>query len=288
MDSATKELWQKVIHELEYLNRTLNSFLKLTHRPRQNGVPTQDNEHETTEQDGHHDIGVTIPQPHFGPRPQASHQPQNKWYHPRYWWGRQLTWWKPRFEVIAVFFAIGYAVVTYFQWRDQARNFKQSQRPWVGAYFKSPVFKVEQGSPIVYSFAIHNFGQSPALNAQTKHQIEVIPNKNDGNSAEWNKTQQVMDNIDTTAQPDNQTIFNGQDVPVIGTSYPVFWPEVGPKQAEAIQNETLILALFGKVTYSDIFGDAHVSTFCVVYKAHNFDPSLQNGWKGCPIKTTAN
>jgi hypothetical protein len=43
-----------------------------------------------------------------------------------------MQWWKSALEVIAIPFAIGYAIISYFQWRDAAHNFRGDERAWLG------------------------------------------------------------------------------------------------------------------------------------------------------------
>ena len=123
MDSATKGFWDKVVHELQRLNRTLEELLKFVDRPRQ--------QHNPAVEDQAYSNNATDPASgkmaldfHVRPSPKQQPGPQKKRY-------QSFDWWKSRLEVAAYIFAVVYAVITYFQWRDLRHNFMVDERAWV-------------------------------------------------------------------------------------------------------------------------------------------------------------
>jgi hypothetical protein len=69
---------------------------------------------------------------------------------------RRLKW-KSALEVIGIIAGIGYAIITFLQWRDLGRNFKDSQRAWVGPNFTVPVIDLgDAKTPAKYRFLLHN------------------------------------------------------------------------------------------------------------------------------------
>src|SRR5438445_3423263 len=95
-------------------------------------APGQQN--QTTDRPEHnadHEGDATIRQPPLKPQvktaPKQTGKPSDPWH-------KTLQGWKAVLEVIAIPFALGYAVVTYCQWRDMQRNFLIDERAWVIPY----------------------------------------------------------------------------------------------------------------------------------------------------------
>jgi hypothetical protein len=208
----------------------------------------------------------------------------------------QTPQWKMVLEVSAFLLGLIFARTYYGQWqaaegqlKAAQANFKQSQRPWLGPNFKSPVFRFnDQGSGVAYTFTLHNYGQSPAIASKVRTSITVQPGDTD-----WNHIQAKMDAVITdSSRP--MTIFGGQDMPIAGpTNYPNgsatnnVLPLLDPHALELIAQEEVRIIVYGKVSYGDEFGEDHITTYCVFYMPRNIDPSQSGGWSGCPVKTTA-
>jgi hypothetical protein len=58
------------------------------------------------------------------PSPTNGNQSKKSWY-------KTLSGWKLLLEVIAIPFAIAYAIVTFFQWQDLRHNFQVDERAWI-------------------------------------------------------------------------------------------------------------------------------------------------------------
>jgi hypothetical protein len=94
-------------------------------------------------------------------------------------WYKTLQGWKTLLEVIAIPFAITYAVVTWCQWRDLRNNFEIEQRAWI--YFKDLKTNraVANGVPGVidgYTFSaiLENSGNTPATQAFIYFTSDVV------------------------------------------------------------------------------------------------------------------
>jgi hypothetical protein len=81
------------------------------------------------------------------------------------WW---KTWraWKRLLEIAVGLAAVGYAVITYMQWRDLGRNFEMDQRAWLGI----ASINTEGAAGSINSFRVgrlsltlQNSGKTPAL-----------------------------------------------------------------------------------------------------------------------------
>ena len=70
----------------------------------------------------------TLAVPEVPPTPPDTPKTKSPWYKSREKWEIAKT----VLEVVAIPFAIGYAVVTYRQWRDLQGNFEVEKRPWIG------------------------------------------------------------------------------------------------------------------------------------------------------------
>jgi hypothetical protein len=86
------------------------------------------------------------------------------------WWIRMWVWepWKRGLSVAAGLATVGYAVITWHQWRDLRHNFQVDQRPWIDITDFRPMDKwywnATAGTFIVnMSFTLRNTGKTPAI-----------------------------------------------------------------------------------------------------------------------------
>ena len=97
------------------------------------------------------------------PTPGDADQPNKPWY-------KTLDGWKTFLEIVGIPFGIGYAVVTYCQWRDLKENFRNDQRPYVLSTNAEPA----ADSPLLigklqfWQLQTANYGKSPAINVRIK------------------------------------------------------------------------------------------------------------------------
>ena len=116
MDKATKALGQRVA-ALEKLIHTLpNTPGKQNEKPVSNASDT-DREINS--------LAATASRlTNRNPTPKQSHDTKQKWY-------QSFKWWKSRIQFAALIAGVGYAFVTYFQWKDLRRNFITNERAWM-------------------------------------------------------------------------------------------------------------------------------------------------------------
>jgi len=190
----------------------------------------------------------------------------------------------------SVFFVGVYAVVTYTgQWnaaRDanqiNSNNFTRAQRAWVNADFRTPVFRLgDAKNPLTYTYMIHNFGSSPALNVR----VDTLYKAQEG----WPDWQALQADTETQAMNGPALpLFNGQEIPITGPNQKSLRVLTDTERDE-IERDVLHPIIRGKITYEDIFQSPHETTFCVYYRTHNTDPNQTGGgWASCPVTQIAN
>lgn len=272
MDSATKELLQKIIHELEHLNRALNSLLKIANRPGQNNQPSIDNQNDSSEEHSHNEGEGAFAVSQLGP-PNPASKTKYKCYQAAYWQDHPLEWWKRRVETIAVGFAIAYAVITFFQWRDANKNFRAGQRAWVlvdqlalptDANGQLIDFSDERPTPI--KLMIKNVGVSPAMEVRGEASASVLG----GRCPATYVTSPVK-----TSMP----LGPGQ----IGGVKDISISKVPDNCLDDLHNDNAEHKISGDLFYKDIFGDSHKTGFCYEYRGG----AIRN-FVGCPVGNYAN
>jgi hypothetical protein len=246
MDSATKEFLNKIIHELEHLNRTLNSFLKLANRPGQHDIPHDENEDGNGQQDER--IVSSATATNFGSRQHTADKPQYKKYDARYWASKPLRWWKPRLETIAVFFAVGYAVVTYFQWRDSVRNFLTDERAWIAPHGVTP-HKPYIASHLAITIRYENTGKTPGYIDSIVTRVGFA-------------TPTQINWVDTR-KAGSEAMAPNQEIPVTTVAKPI-----SDAEFQMIENGKMGLAFDTTVYYHDVFGKFRTTESCVVLTGH--------------------
>jgi hypothetical protein len=164
-------------------------------------------------------------------------------------WRKSLDWWKPRIELVALVAGVGYALVTYLQWRDLRRNFLIDERPWVTTtdfILSEPA----TGTVMYVDYGVRNHGKTPAVHERASGDLHF-----------WTEDQpmQPFHNIGT-----QENIIAPGDVSISArASF-----QQTPHQAEI--NDYLgrkrSLYIHGKVSYQDIFGKDHWTTFCAFHE----------------------
>lgn len=150
--------------------------------------------------------------------------------------------------------------------RDSSRS---DQRAWVGVVaFNAPKPAFEVGNQPVLSVTISNTGKTPALRCKSLFAAKSYP-VTQPFVANYGATtgRNSIDTIPPNARPELQT------PPLAAlTGY----------QIDSIKNGTLILYIFGKITYEDVFGITHQSQFCYAL-SHNLTSA-----EGCETYNDAN
>jgi hypothetical protein len=207
------------------------------------------------------------------------------WYNSLYqWWkSRSIEYWKPRLEMLGVCFAIGYAIITFGQWRDSSNNFITDQRAWLhpeSEGFPNPgstigngmSFNVSSGERIQIPYRISNTGKTPALRVNGGFVVEIVPS---------GKEPQVPGKDEDIALPyeiapkhkfDRPVVVNGMKTPIILPNEPHHISlyrkyisgddRLTTEELNDLANRRSYLLIWGKVYYSDIFGKRHWMRFC--------------------------
>jgi hypothetical protein len=160
MDNTARELGRKIISELEKISHSLTRAPgkqnETSISPQQ--TPSQENNPRPREPRAITQVGPT----------------QTNTEQAKYPWYTTLEGWKIIAELIAIPFAIGYAVVTYFQWKDLRHNFEVDQRALVKIGFDIP----NAIDPVATLGALQvtalNTGKSPALRARIDASVEIV------------------------------------------------------------------------------------------------------------------
>jgi hypothetical protein len=187
-------------------------------------------------------------------------KPQKAWY-------RTLEGWKKLLEIIAIPFAIAYAVVTFFQWRDSNNNFIRDERAWVEIKWSPDNgddpghshLAVAPGSPASSPLKIMNIGKTAAKNISEADYVELR-----GFSDEVNlscvDTPQICPHLTSTTG----IMFPSTHIDVVATRMTNGRePRITTlEEANAWMKGQVYIAVFGKVTYDDVFGVNHWTKFC--------------------------
>ncbi|HUI76834.1 MAG TPA: hypothetical protein VLY24_02935 [Bryobacteraceae bacterium] len=168
-----------------------------------------------------------------------------------------MNGWKTLLECIAIPFAIGYAAVTYQQWRDLRHNFEVDQRAWlkIGSRFSNVTNETEVATAILNPI---NIGKSPILEAFMDVTSELLPvDKAPSLNLGAQHDRLMMSSIFPGGEPPNDIELRVPSSKA-ASEYPrkLTRPEV-----QGLINGTLYVALFGRVVYADQFGK-HWQRFC--------------------------
>lgn len=124
-NKALAELIRSELSKVHAAIDKLFLWLKSSAPREQNQKPPNPKDH--TEQEGDRAIGQPGTPPKVNPSPTDTPKSEQGRY-------KTVEWWKPRLEVVALMFGIGYAIVTYCMWRDSNANFRVDQRAWIEAH----------------------------------------------------------------------------------------------------------------------------------------------------------
>jgi hypothetical protein len=93
------------------------------------------------------------------------------------WWRVEvmIKRFKPLIEVVGIFFAIFYAIVTYRQWHDLRRNFEADQRAWIRAAYLFPK-DISSDSKTSVTLEMSNLGKSVITGVVAFGNYSVVDN----------------------------------------------------------------------------------------------------------------
>lgn len=167
-------------------------------------------------------------------------------------WGGLATWLSPFIAGLAVYFAYSQAE----EIRNQTAVTRDTEHRQLRAYVG--LIPLDGTPENIGRFAIKNYGSTPARNIQVFGDTRVLQ----GPLPEP-KLLELVDGANSKS-PFSQVVFPQDQVPF----------EFGPdSKIETIKvqwggNATMGLYTFGKISYDDVFGKEHKTSFCIFYN-HN-------------------
>jgi hypothetical protein len=238
----------------DHLNRRITRLEeKVSHLERLN-APGQKDEASDHPQEDSGQEGQTAPgqkivsdASNIPPAPRNTQKAKQPWY-------KTAQGWKVALEIVAIPFAVGYAIVTYFQWHDVRSNFKISQRAFV--YAQDPILIGDGGMPGVRSdrpafliVDLMNSGDTPARNGTSDINFcaveqKIIP----GNFA-------FPKNEDKKAK----LLIGPKSGGHVGIELPL-------DTLADIEAGRKTMIVYGGISYQDIFDKWHRTEFCYDYR----------------------
>lgn len=185
----------------------------------------------------------------------STNQPHKGWY-------KTIEGWYYVLGIIGIPFAIGYAIVTYLQWKDLGKQFEADQRAWIKPTVDWTALTRDNAAQLTLA----NVGKSAAQGIHIIASLEIIPAAQPP-SFVW-KYKPHLD--------DQEALFYPMDEL---RKFPVHLLGGDPPRARAFEPSELAdlisgkryIALWGFVVYRDQFGQ-HWSRFCS-WDAHPMTPT---------------
>jgi hypothetical protein len=222
------------------VNRLAAEVGKLQHEREASTGPQQTTSQEQDPVEGQQLLRLELP-----PGPRDASQSRRPWY-------KSLERWKAIFELVGIPFAIGYAIVTFFQWRDLRHNFEADERAWLNITIAMPDVTAEHIAGGSISF--RNIGKSPITDMVSHAWIEIVPSE----------SAPSFDLKQAHAYDQSSIIY-----PTDGGEYPVLLPKsqaaepraFTPQEVKDFLDGRVYIALYGEAIYRDQFG-YHWTRFC--------------------------
>jgi hypothetical protein len=244
-----KALTQKVA-ELERIIHMLRNAPREENDKRIGPEHTTANEHNSTH--GKVPLPTKIP-----PAPANSGKADKPWY-------KTGNGWKIALEIVAIPFAIGYAVVTYWQWHDLGTHFAFEQRAWLKADVTYPDSIPSVGSVVQSSITITNIGKSVSLHILADVGVEIVASR----------SAPLLVLTDPDNRGEYHVFFPNQhdDAPVYAMDLGEYSNRRHPltvAEYTRLLGGDAYLVTFGQVLYTDSFG-SHWTRFCA-WKTYTSD-----------------
>ena len=212
----------------------------------------------------------------------------------RPWQIRIWVWkpWKRGLSIVVGVAAIGYAIVTYYQWHEANRNFRIDQRPWLKIELapdsESSNTKVSTtmtvGSNLVIPVRLKNIGKTIATDVRSSFAIQIA-----------GPADKLFLPPDMTNPPrlDRPTHWAGITSAESGAIFPDQFHDLpisevggcpnncGPihlsqSEFDLIVGGNALIYIAGTTTYTDAFGLKHWTRFCSTI------PNTHNAQLVCP------
>lgn len=175
------------------------------------------------------------------------------------------------FEIAAVVAGVAYAIITFFMWRESHNNFVLEERAWLDvskAEITDSGKDFHAGSPITAKVTLVNTGKTPAREVQAEYRIVLLRN-----------TEEVPLSYDASVR---NTDFIGL-MPPNGSTEIAVQNYINRFEVEKFTEDEMkdiasgraYLAVYGRIRYTDIFGEKHWFKNCVYQGWHS--GSFQSG-----------
>jgi hypothetical protein len=225
---------------------------KLSNAPEQhNGKPVRADNPTSEEHDAA--SGQTPSLRQVEPSPKQTDCAKKEWYKTTKGWYKAL-------QVLGVVAGIGYALITYQQWRDLRYNFTTDERAWLHRDTDAtPDEKIYSGSPLFVKATFINTGKTLARNIEGRAVLVLVRN---GASPEFRYEPNPISAIGITP------IFPGersQPIPIYLLKRGISEPSLQlltDAQVEGLRTGDLVATIYGRVEYEDVFHARHWFTFC--------------------------
>lgn len=174
--------------------------------------------------------------------------------------GEKQSWWKKP-DWWMVFVTVPLAVFAGWTLWEIHQSAVRDQRAWLGVVEVTNFdFKAKPGFSI--PFDMMNSGKTPALNVQSEVSLKSLEKEKD-----------FIATYDDPRPLKTSSYVVQPQMHIILYTLPT---DISEKQYGDIANRRGILYGYGKITYDDIFGKEHHTTFCVMY------------WAGLPAPIACN
>lgn len=174
--------------------------------------------------------------------------------------GQSDNKWMTRFTGLILLTTVVYAIVSFLQWRESIKTRELENRAYVGMKGGSLNSTYQSGQlPMVVNVQVQNIGKTPARNCTMFARIGFS---------------------DTDEPPPNMA-YDGQPLVLDMLPGETYWSEtvvnnILPEVKEGVERSGATLHVWGIITYDDVFGNRHKTTFCLQNKAAD-----SVNFKGC-------
>jgi hypothetical protein len=179
MDKYTHDFFKSVKTSLSSIIGRLDRLVGIADRPREDDAHAK-SEKSAPAQEDYASVGKAFLALHAPSPPKDTEKPQKAWY-------KTLDGWKKVLEIIAIPFAIIYAIITYFQWQDIRHNFQVDERAWIKSTTDKDINGVYvNGAPVpwtsdtptfpIWTVTLTNIGKSVATDVHSDGILEIFGN----------------------------------------------------------------------------------------------------------------
>jgi hypothetical protein len=180
--------------------------------------------------------------PNIPPTPRDPDQSEKSWY-------KTMQGWKTTLEIVAIPFAIVYAVVTVYQWRDLRHNFEVDQRAWVKPKVLWPKDMMDDKVTVM----VNNLGQSVVDSTSMDAKIEILDRASQPSFAQ--------SGIHTAAIFETLFPKDENSITVMRFSPEGKESPLTDKEIKALSQGDDYAVIWGYILYHDQFG-VHWTRFC--------------------------